>query len=168
MEYKQQAHINISSPNLVNICVDKTENGELSGRVYHCYRKGPEEFVNLMHLINQMDAFFDCISFPQASTKPRYFVKHEAAPMPKPQKVQEQKEIIRYTGILATFVTCVKFRQNSAWQGELFWVEQGETYRFFSTLEFIKQVDWALENPTAKCAKISIEKGKAIGTAILE
>ena len=25
-------HINISAPNLVNICVDQEENGELSGR----------------------------------------------------------------------------------------------------------------------------------------
>ena len=144
MEQKQHAHINISAPNLVNICVDWAENGELSGRVYHCYSTEPETFSNLMHLINLMDAFFDRISFPQASTKPRYFVKPDEVLGPKPVKSVAQEDVIRFTGSLATFITCVKFRQNSAWQGEEFWVEKGEPYRFFSTLEFIKLVDRGL------------------------
>lgn len=87
MEQKQHAHINISAPNLVNICVDWAENGELSGRVYHCYSTEPETFSNLMHLINLMDAFFDRISFPQASTKPRYFVKPDEVFRAKASKI---------------------------------------------------------------------------------
>lgn len=144
MEQKQ-VHINISSPNLINICVDRMENGEVSGRLYHCYGREPEKFSNIIHLLNRMEGFFDSISFPQASTKPRYFVEPEETPRVKPQKELEQKEVIRYTGELATFVTCVKFRQNSAWQGEFSWMERGETYRFSSTLEFIKQIDNALQ-----------------------
>ncbi len=87
---------------------------------------------------------FDRISFPQASTKPRYFVKPDEVLGPKPVKSVAQEDVIRFTGSLATFITCVKFRQNSAWQGEVFWVEKGEPYRFFSTLEFIKLVDRGL------------------------
>ena len=143
MECKQ-IHINMSSPNLINICVDCIENGEISGRIFHCYSREPEEFANIIHLLNRMEVVFDSISFPQASTKPRYFVEPEKAPKAKLKKELDQKEVIRHTGKLATFVTCVKFRQNSAWQGELSWIERGETYLFSSTLEFIKLIDNAL------------------------
>ena len=39
------------SPNLISICVDEIRNGELSGRLYHCYSEEACPFSNVAHLI---------------------------------------------------------------------------------------------------------------------
>ena len=49
-------------------------------------------------------------------------------------------------GDMGTFITNVKFRQNAEWQGELFWVEKESKLFFSNTLEFLKQLDSALQN----------------------
>ena len=62
--------INISAPNLINICVDNNEQKEISGRLYHCYQEEPVLFANVVELIREIESLFDRIAFPQASTKP--------------------------------------------------------------------------------------------------
>ena len=69
MENKKQPQINISMPNLINICVDEKNNGEFSGRLYHCYGKEAEPFHNVVELLRKVEDLFDRICFPQASTK---------------------------------------------------------------------------------------------------
>lgn len=144
MEKYQQYHINISAPNLVNVCVDKSIDGDMSGRLYHCYSRESWEFSNVVQLLNLMEELFDAISFPQASTESRYFVKPVKRKRRIFDKVAEQKDIINHTGERGTFVTFVRYRQNSAWQGELVWMEKGIKEPFFSTLEFIKLVNNSL------------------------
>lgn len=144
MENRQQYHINISAPNLVNICVDQSIDDEMSGRLYHCYEKDYVKFSNSLQLIKLMESLFDQISFPQSSTESRYFVEPERKMVPKPAKVADQEEIIAHTGKAATFVVYVQFRQKATWQGEVTWVEQKITKQFVSTLEFIKLLDNAL------------------------
>lgn len=141
---KQKSQINISAPNLVTVCVDEEKDGEMSGRLYHCYTKEAQRFSNVVQLLRKMEELFDALSFPQASTETRSFVAQE---MPKPvilEKFTEQRELLTYRGEAGTFVIWVRFRQNSAWQGELFWMEQEKKEAFFSTLEFIKLVSNAL------------------------
>lgn len=138
---KQPYYINLSAPNLVNICVDKKTHGEPSGRLYHCYDEKPWEFASFLQMLNLMDQLYDSISFPQASAKTRYFNEPEQTGQPLPVKQKEQKDIIRHTGKLATFITYVQYRQNSTWQGETVWAEKEQMYRFSSTLEFIRLLD---------------------------
>ena len=59
------------SPNLISICVDEIRNGELSGRLYHCYSEEACPFSNVAHLIELAENLFDQIKFPQASTQMR-------------------------------------------------------------------------------------------------
>lgn len=146
MESKHKCHINISAPNLVNICVDESSDGEVSGRLYQCYDKEPSKFSNVVQLLRIMEAFFDSISFPQAATKARYFVEPEVTYEPKPEKITSQEKIIEHTGKKGTFVTYVQYRQNSTWQGEVTWMERGALRQFTSTLEFIKLIDSTLES----------------------
>lgn len=43
----QRRRINLSSPNLISICVDEKKSGEISGRMYHYYQKEPLLFQNI-------------------------------------------------------------------------------------------------------------------------
>lgn len=52
--------------------------------------------------------------------------------------------VLRHTGEAASFVVNVAFRQNSTWQGEVYWVEAQRLHRFSSTLDFIKILDGSL------------------------
>ena len=142
MEHRLKQQVNISAPNLINICIDQVCDGELKGRFYHCYAHEPEKFSNVIELIQKAEAFFECISYPQASTRSRSFVSQETTALQKrPEKWRLQEELFDYKGELGTFITFVKFRQNSTWQGETFWVE-GETKSFFfNILDFIKMMD---------------------------
>ena len=63
------------SPNLISICVDEIRNGELSGRLYHCYSEEACPFSNVAHLIELAENLFDQIKFPQASTQMRTFTE---------------------------------------------------------------------------------------------
>ncbi len=137
-------HINISAPNLVNICVDQEENGELSGRLYHCYSENGQEFFNLMQVLRMMETLFDDIAFPQSSTMGRSFFGAGTGGHHKVEKCKEQKEIILHQGKRATFIVSVRFRQNSCWQGEVYWMEKEENLDFSSVLDFIKIIDRAL------------------------
>ena len=146
MEKEVQVQVNLSAPNLVNICVDQNEHDRLSGRLYHCYCEEALNFSDLIELLRILDNFFDAISFPQASTKTRSFVERETLPNrgKRPEKVKEQERVISYRGNLGTFITGIKFRQNSTWQGEIFCVETGEKHSFSNTLNFIKRIDQVL------------------------
>ena len=142
-----QYRINISAPNLVNVCIDNNENGDISGRMYCCYHKEPVLFSSVIDLIRKMENLFDTISFPQASTRTRRFLQNKelkVGAQAKPEKVVSQEEIIKHIGRMGTFITSVRFRQNSTWQGEVFWVEEETVYRFTDSLEFIRIIDRAV------------------------
>jgi hypothetical protein len=59
----------------------------------------------------------------------------------RPEKVVSQADVMQNNGEISTFITCVKFRQNSTWQGEMYWKENDTKMRFLNLLEFIKQID---------------------------
>ena len=151
MEQKKSYQMNISAPNLITVCIANTENGEISGRFYHCYKEEPVAFANVVELLTKAERLFDGISFPQASTETRRFDTKKSEGTRKiynvqrPRKSVEQTEIIQYTGDIATFVVWVKFRQNATWQGESIWMEKGRKETFENTLELIAQIDKTLQ-----------------------
>ena len=145
----QRYRINISAPNLVNVCIDDNENGDLSGRMYCCYCEDAIPFFGIVELLRNMEKLFDAISFPQASTRTRLFLQNQDADVKRvepPKKVITQEEIIRNTGKKGTFVTSVRFRQNATWQGDVFWVEQENLHKFNDSMEFIRIIDRAISD----------------------
>lgn len=145
MGNNMQLQINISMPNLINICVNEKEHGEIKGDLYHCYSKEPVAFGNVIELLTVAETLYDTIRYPQASTKTRKFFEGEdSVQITRPTKVMEQLEVISNRGSLGSFVLCVQFRQNSTWQGEVIWLEKGIRKRFSNTLNFIKILDSAL------------------------
>lgn len=145
MTQRVQYPFNIYVPNLLNICVDNNECAEISGRMYHCYEKEPVQFNNIIELIQAAENLFDRISFPQASTKTRCFVKKEDVYMEKPEKVVSHEEVVEQKGEKGSFITSVRFRQNSTWQGEFFQMETGKKEKFSNMVDFIKRLDQAIE-----------------------
>ena len=66
-----------SIPNLINLCVDRSVEGEISGRIYHCYTEEPWRFENVVQLLRYLERFYDGIRFPEASVMLRNFAGKE-------------------------------------------------------------------------------------------
>lgn len=144
MNREDNININVSAPNLISVCVDTSNHGEFSGRLYQCYEEEPWHYKNVVQLLRLMDNLYDLISYPQASTESRAFVKKERKPLQKLERQVPQDKILKQRGEVATFIIYVQYRQNATWQGEVIWSERGIKQQFSSALELIKLLDSAL------------------------
>ena len=72
------AAINVSSPNLVCVCIDNVDGRQASGSFYHKYSATAVPFSDLNHLLILMEQLMDRLNFPQASTIQRSFFKTES------------------------------------------------------------------------------------------
>lgn len=131
-------------PNLINICIDSVEDGEMTGKIYHCYSEEPIAFSNIIRMIETVEEFFDCLQFPQAATQTRSFHRKESVQGQKLEKKLEQEQILQMRGQKGTFLLNVKYRQNSSWQGSVTWVDEQREQYFRSALELLKLIDGAL------------------------
>lgn len=143
---EQSYQISWYTPNFINMCIDNINDGELSGRIYHCYSKGPWKFTNILQLIELADDFFDRLEFPQASTSARSFTSTQFSGVDRLDKVQSPEDFIENRGQKGTFFLNVRYRQNSSWQGSVTWVEEQREQHFRSALELLKLIDGALDN----------------------
>ena len=125
-------------------CIRPKPDQCLCGYLYQCYEEEPWRYKNVVQLLRLMDNLYDIISYPQASTESRSFVKKEKEPSQRLEKRVPQDEILKQNGQVATFVIYVQYRQNATWQGEVIWKEKGMKQHFSSALELIKLVDSAL------------------------
>ena len=143
---EQSYQISWYAPNFINMCIDNINDGELSGRIYHCYSKEPWKFTNILQLIELADDFFDRLEFPQASTSARSFTSTQFSVVDRLDKVQSPEDFIENRGQKGTFFLNVRYRQNSSWQGSVTWVEEQREQHFRSALELLKLIDVALDN----------------------
>lgn len=143
---EQSYQISWYAPNFINMCIDNINDGELSGRIYHCYSKEPWKFTNILQLIELADDFFDRLEFPQASTSARSFISTQFSGVDRLDKVQSPEDFIENRGQKGTFFLNVRYRQNSSWQGSVTWVEEQREQHFRSALELLKLIDGALDN----------------------
>ena len=146
MNKKQQTYyLNMVTPNLVNVCIDSNEEGELTGRIYDGYHKEPSRFVNLIQLLHRMEDLYDKLDFPQASTKSRYFIAPSEVASEEMENIAEPEWIFEQRGKKASFAIWVRMRQNATWQGDIVWLEKDEIYSFVSVLDLIKIMDNILD-----------------------
>ncbi len=143
---EQSYQISWYAPNFINMCIDNINDGELSGRIYHCYSKEPWKFTNILQLIELADDFFDKLEFPQASTSARSFTSTQFSSVDRLNKVRSPEDFIENRGQKGTFFLNVRYRQNSSWQGSVTWVEEQREQHFRSALELLKLIDGALDN----------------------
>lgn len=145
MSQKKKMHVPLHAPNIMNVCIDDSTEGEMTGRIYHCYDQYPWPFANVMRLMEVMEDFFDRISFPQASTQTRTFTNTGNYTKETLKKIVDARDVAKYRGIKGTFLICVKYRQNATWQGEVEWVEGESVQQFVSVLELLKILSNALD-----------------------
>ena len=148
MSQVNQRFVNISAPNLLTICINEVEAGELQGEFYHYYSEEPVPFFSVLDLVRSMEKLFDNLAFPQASTVLRSFLeqeKEEGVNSKRKDKMIPWEELLSHEGKKGTFITSVKFRQRSSWQGDFYFKEQERKEFFTSTLEFIRLLDQAVD-----------------------
>lgn len=137
-----------SARNLMCICIDRKEDGETEGRMYHRYTEKPQRFLTISGLLRGMESVFDGIGYPERSTRQRTFLTNEAET--KEGRWEEAREamsahqLVQHSGEIATFIVHVRFRQYSTWQGDVIWAEKNKKCGFRSALELLKLMDGAL------------------------
>lgn len=52
-------------PNLINICIDSVEDGEMTGKIYHCYSEEAIAFSNIIRMIETVEEFLTVCNFPR-------------------------------------------------------------------------------------------------------
>mgnify|MGYP004449260397 CR=1 FL=1 len=134
--------VDISAPNIVNVCVDNKTEAEKKGRMYCCYRKDAFYFENELHLIREMERFMDSLNYPQKAMDMRSYSRHnKVQPVDRSERVNEVEDIMKERGTLGTFIIQVQYRQNATGQGKVIHVESGDVIEFRSVLELLKIMD---------------------------
>lgn len=137
-----------SLPNMVMVCVDGVENGDIYGRYFHRYKKEETFFSDSATLVIEMERFYDAIGYPQAATKTRKFMEREREKVPAKEHmtvIYDSQTLMQFRGKLATFLVGVTSRQNASWQGDVVWMEQKIRKHFCSDMELVVFVDDAVK-----------------------
>lgn len=137
-----------SLPNMVMVCVDGVENGDIYGRYFHRYKKEETFFLNSAMLFSEVEQFYDIIGYPQAATRTRNFIERERMETPAKEQIPilyDSETLMQFRGELATFLIGVTSRQNASWQGEVVWMEQQIRKHFCSDMELVVFVDDAVK-----------------------
>lgn len=141
-------YIEQAAPLLISICVDKKEESDLQGRLYHYYSAG-EHFGNFVQLLEKIEEAMDLLNYPQASVEIRSFIPKIEQQKQEVARVMEQEMLMEKSGAKGTFVVKVQCRQHATWQGYVLWVEKNERQYFRSALELVKLIDGALDDAEA-------------------
>ena len=137
-----------SLPNMVMVCVDGVENGDIYGRYFHRYKKEETFFPDSATLVIEMERFYDAIGYPQAATKTRKFMEREREKVPAKEHmtvIYDSQTLMQFRGKLATFLVGITSRQNASWQGDVVWMEQKIRKHFCSDMELVVFVDDAVK-----------------------
>ena len=137
-----------SLPNMVMVCVDGVENGDIYGRYFHRYKKEEIFFPDSATLIIEMERFYDAIGYPQSAIKTRKFIERKDGRIPAKEYmavISDGQALIQLRGNLATFLVGVTSRQNASWQGDVVWMEQKIQKHFCSDMDLMVFVDEAVK-----------------------
>ena len=137
-----------SFPNMVMVCVDGVENGDIYGRYFHRYKKEETFFLNSAMLFSEVEQFYDIIGYPQAAMRTRNFIEREREKVPAKEHmtvIYDSQTLMQFRGKLATFLLGVTSRQNASWQGDVVWMEQQIRKHFCSDMELVVFVDDAVK-----------------------
>lgn len=130
--------------NAVRVCVDSTQGGHLSGRIYSRHISEPLSFSDAGNLVLMVEDILDAQNFPQAFQRARMFVAREPAVSPvanTPEDCLSADAVLAASGDKATFEVTVLSRQSSTWQGFIDWLDGNPPLPFSSDLEFLRLVD---------------------------
>lgn len=144
----------------VRVCIDESQSREPIGRVYSPVA-GSFSFQGIISLINGMNELYDRFQYPQETHELRSFQRRSRNPKKRNDEqgsettveLQETDQVVSLQdemGRQATFVICIRYRQNATWQGTIQWIEAKKQQTFRSTLEMIKLMDDAMTAQTGE------------------
>ena len=132
---------NLNSPSAaLRVCVDQSDNGRISGKVYSQRLTRPMAFSDMGSLILRLDEVLEKQNFPQAFQHSRSFREHESnvPASADPSDGIPLEEVVGASGALATFTLYVMSRRNASWQGWVDWMDGSPRQQFASALELIR------------------------------
>jgi len=118
------------------IYIDSYQDAVPKGWISHL-QGGARQFQSLTELLIALAEMFDEAKFPQAYEQIRQFSEQKAV-------LSKGNALNPSRGKVATFELRMLFRQNSSWQGLIYWLEEKEKESFRSVLELIFLLDSAL------------------------
>ena len=144
-----QEQLHLFAQNLICVCIDKEQNGDVEGRLLQPFDHAYGYYKGAADMILQMNRLYDLWNYPQTSLRMRTF----ASEQPKRQKMDIRKysiharveEMQEERGKEGTFIVQVQYRQNATWQGQVIWAEENRKEHFRSALELIKLIDSAMD-----------------------
>ena len=122
----------------ITVCIDKSINGILSGRLLCPILPHPRHFTDVGGMLLQIESILDEIGYPCAFQRLRSF--HDKQPIyAKPKYNEKVLPILpeQRRGGLMTMVVRIISRQNASWQG-IAETEDGRVIKFQSCLMFLK------------------------------
>ena len=90
-----------SLPNMVMVCVDGVENGDIYGRYFHRYKKEETFFPDSATLVIEMERFYDAIGYPQAAIKTRKFIERKGGRIPAKEHmavISDSQTLMQFRG----------------------------------------------------------------------
>lgn len=124
---------------LSTVCIDSYDGDVPKGSIDNPFFDAPQRFESLTQFIRIMECTLDLTKQPQSFTNRRQFD-------PTPEHIFSGSPQASERGKLATFSLCIRFRQNTSWQGQFNWLEMGRRSNFRSVLELILLMDSALQS----------------------
>ncbi len=137
----------IGAPNGVVLCVNGSNEGDLSGVFYHSYSTEAVPFSGIGQMVLRMEKLYDYLRFPYPGTNSRTFGEEKKLTRltEERKKIMSDDALLSKHGDIGTFIVRVKHRQNSSWQGRITWMEEDKTVQFRSVWEMIKLIESAVD-----------------------
>lgn len=120
------------------LCIDSYENRILKGRFSNSYYEDGVPFESTMDFLLKTESMLEEMNWPQSFSIRRSFQNTEE----KPSSAVSTGSVKE--GNVATFSLRILFRQNSSWQGALYWHNGKKEESFRSVLELLMLIDSAL------------------------
>ena len=135
----------IYGKNLICLCIEDYENGDLNGTIWTPYEEEAISFKGFFEMVLIMDKLYDNWDFPQRTTSYRTFgKKNKMDDYHNPNSIRKRdpiRDVKVFRGKMATFLVQVRYRQYSSWQGQVLWAEGKKKIHFRSVLELMKLID---------------------------
>ena len=137
----------IGAPNGVVLCVNGSNEGDLSGVFYHSYSTEAVPFSGIGQMVLRMEKLYDYLRFPYPGTNSRTFGEEKKLTRltEERKKIMSDDALLSKHGDIGTFIVRVQHRQNSSWQGRITWMEKDKTVQFRSVWEMIKLIESAVD-----------------------
>ena len=124
--------------NMIRLCIDGCGN-DLCGRAYNKMLFMPLPFAGCCGMLLRMDDLFERVGYPQAFQVRRTFERPARlkGSIQMPERMMEDEEIDKQSGICQTFDIVVQSRRQSGWQGILMDPDRTYVKKFRSEMELL-------------------------------